>query len=55
MQSMAKLIKGKRQNLKTNALDICMFMYSKIGSENYMSLMNYSLGAEDMQAMGAGM
>ena len=32
MQSMVKLIKGKRKNLKTNALDICMFIYNKVGS-----------------------
>lgn len=55
MQCMAKLIKGKRENLKINALDICMFIYSQIGSDNYLNLMNYSLQPEDVQAMGVAM
>lgn len=42
-QSMMALIRGKRQNLRNNALDICMFIYGQIGSENYLSLMNYAL------------
>ena len=55
MQCIIKLIKGKRENLKINALDICMFVYSQIGSDNYLNLMNYSLQPEDVQAMGVAM
>lgn len=55
MQSMQKLIKGKRESLKTNGLDICMFIYSQIGSENYLNLMNYSLPPEDIVIMGNSM
>ena len=32
-----------------------MFIYSQIGSENYLNLMNYSLPPEDIQIMGSSM
>jgi len=32
MKGMSLLINGKRNNMKTSALDICMFIYNQIGS-----------------------
>ena len=55
MYSMMNLINGNRKNLKNNALDICMFIFSQIGSENYVSLMNYSLSPPDVQIMSSAM
>lgn len=55
MNELVKLIKGKRQNLKNSSLDICMAIYGQIGSENYLTLMNFALENEDIQAMGMGM
>lgn len=46
MKNLAGLIDGKRQNLRNQGLDICLFIYNLIGSENYLSLMNYSLKPE---------
>ena len=43
MKGMSLLINGKRNNLKTSALDVCIFIFNQIGSENYLQLMNYSL------------
>ncbi len=43
MKGMSYLIRGKRNNTKTNALEICLFIYNQIGNENYLQLMNYSL------------
>ena len=55
MQSLIILIKGKRENLKTSALDVCMFIYGQIGADNYMNLMQYSFQNEDIQIMGNAM
>jgi hypothetical protein len=46
MKGMSALINGKRNNMKNGALDICLFIYNQIGSENYLQLMNYSLGQD---------
>lgn len=55
MVSLSKLIEGKRQNLKNSSLDICIFIYNLMGSENYLNLMNYSLLPDQVQAMGNAM
>jgi hypothetical protein len=55
MKNLYSLIDGKRQNLRNQGLDICLYMYNLMGSENYLSLMNYSLKAEEVQAMGQSM
>lgn len=49
------LVDGKRQNLRNQGLDICLYIYNLIGSENYLSLMNYSLKPEEVQNMGQSM
>jgi hypothetical protein len=46
MRGMSFLINGKRNNMKTYALDICLTIFSQIGSENYLQLMNYSLSEQ---------
>jgi len=46
MKGMSALINGKRNNMKNGALDICLFIYNQIGSENYLQLINYSLGQD---------
>jgi len=46
MRNIFSLVDGKRQNLRTQSLDICLQIYNGIGSENYLSLMNYSLKQE---------
>lgn len=46
MKGMYFLINGKRNNMKTGALDICIFIYNQIGSENYLQLMNFSLAQD---------
>jgi hypothetical protein len=43
MQGMSYLINGKRNNMRTIALDVCTFIFNQIGSENYLQLMNFSL------------
>lgn len=43
MKNLSGLVDGKRQNLRNQGLDICLFIYTTIGSENYVSLMNYAL------------
>ena len=43
MKSLSCLVDGKRQNLRNSALDICMFICESIGSDNYLSLMNFCL------------
>lgn len=55
MKNLYALIDGKRQNLKNQGLDICLYVYNLLGSENYLSLMNYSLKPEEVQAMGMAM
>jgi hypothetical protein len=32
MKALSLLIEGKRNNLRTNALDICLFIFNQIGS-----------------------
>ena len=46
MNSLETLIEGKRQNMQKQALDICMFLYNVLGSENYLYLMNFALKPE---------
>lgn len=55
MKGMHFLINGKRNNMKTGALDICLFIYNQIGSENYLQLMNYSLNQDEVLSMGQAM
>lgn len=55
MKGMYFLINGKRNNMKTGALDICIFIYNQIGSENYLQLMNYSLSQDEVANMGQAM
>ena len=43
MKCLASLIDGKRKNLKTSALDICIFACNAIGGENYLKLMQFCL------------
>ena len=43
MRGMSLLVNGKRNDFRTNALDICLYIYNQIGAENYLQLMNYSL------------
>ena len=46
MKGMSILVNGKRNNMKTSALDVCVFIFNQIGSENYLQLMDYSLAPE---------
>lgn len=55
MKNLFTVIDGKRQNLKNSGLDICLYIYNLLGSQNYMSLMNYSLKPEEVQAMAMAM
>lgn len=55
MKGMSYLIHGKRNNMKTSALDVCLFIFNNIGSENYLQLMNYSLDPQDVKDMGEAM
>lgn len=55
MKNLSGLVEGKRQNLRNQGLDICLYIYNLIGSENYLSLMNYSLKSEEVNSMGASM
>lgn len=55
MKNLYGLIDGKRQNLRNQGLDICLYIYSLIGSENYLSLMSYSLKPEEVHMMGQSM
>lgn len=43
MKALDYHIGGKRQDLKNICLDICIDVYSSIGNENFVNLMNYSL------------
>ena len=52
MKGMSYLIKGKRNNMKTSALDVCLFIFNNIGSENYLQLMNFSLDPQQVKEMG---
>jgi hypothetical protein len=55
MKNLFTLTDSKRQNLRNQGLDICLYIYQLLGSENYLSLMNYSLKPEEVQAMGQSM
>lgn len=55
MRGMSLLINGKRNNMRTSALDICLFIYAQIGAENYLQLMNYSLPENEVNLMGQAM
>ncbi len=54
-KGMSLHINGKRNNMKTSALDVCMFVFSQIGSENYIQLMNYSLNQQEIMTMTQAM
>jgi len=41
--------------MKTSALDVCIFIYTQIGSENYLQLMNYSLQENQVGEMTQAM
>ena len=49
------MIIGKRNTIKTSALDVCIFIYTQIGSENYLQLMNYSLQENQVNDMTQAM
>ena len=49
------MIIGKRNTIKTSALDVCIFIYTQIGSENYLQLMNYSLKENQVHDMTQAM
>lgn len=55
MRGLDLLINGKRNSMKTCALDICIQIYTAIGSENYLQLMNYSLDQNQVNSMGQAM
>lgn len=48
MKGMSFLINGKRNNMKTSALDVCIFICNQIGSENYIQLSNYALSEQEV-------
>jgi hypothetical protein len=49
MKALTVMIDGKRQNTKNWALEICMYVFNLIGSQNYLSLMTYVLTQEEIQ------
>lgn len=51
MKGMSFLINGKRNNMKTSALDVCIFICNQIGSENYIQLSNYALNEQEVISM----
>lgn len=51
IRGMHLLVEGKRNNMKTSALDVLMFIANQIGSENFMQLLNYSLSEDDVKAV----
>lgn len=55
MKGMSYLINGKRNNMKTSALDVCLFIFNNIGSENYLQLMNFALDPQQVKEMGEAM
>jgi len=55
MKSLSHLVDGKRQNLRNSALDICMFICESIGSDNYLTLMNFCLKEDEVRSMGTSM
>lgn len=54
-KSLSFLINGKRNSMRTNALDICVFLVGQIGVENYLQLMDFSLAHEEKEAMKQAM
>ena len=55
MRGMHYLINGKRNTMKISALDVCLYIFNQIGSENYLQLMNYSLQEHEVAEMGQAM
>ena len=55
MRGMSFLSNGKNNGMKTSALDVCVFIYNQIGSENFLQLLNYSLSQEEVNNMGQAM
>lgn len=55
MKGLTFLINGKRNNMRNTSLDICMFIFGQIGSENYVQLMNYALDEQEVAAMTQAM
>ena len=55
MKGMSLLINGKRNNMRTSALDVCIYMCTQIGSENFLQLLNYSLSQPEVMTVGQAM
>lgn len=51
MKALTFLLDGKRQNTKNWALEICMYVFNLIGSQNYLNLMVYVLTPEEVQVI----
>ena len=49
MKALTALIVGKRQNLMNMALEICMYVFRLVGSNNYYNLMVCTLDTEEVQ------
>lgn len=54
-KALSFLINGKRNTMRINALDICVFLVGQMGVENYLHLMEFSLGSEEKEAMKQAM
>ena len=55
MKGMSFLINGKRNNMKTSALDVCIFICNQIGAENYIQLMEFSITQQEVATMSQAM
>jgi hypothetical protein len=55
MKGMSLLISGKRNNMRTSALDVCIYICTQIGSENFLQLLNYSLSQLEVTTVGQAM
>jgi hypothetical protein len=55
MKGMSLLIGGKRNNMRTSALDVCIYICTQIGSENFLQLLNYSLPQQEVMTVGQAM
>lgn len=55
MKGMSLLINGKRNNMRTSALDVCIYICNQIGSENFLQLLNYSLPQPEVMTVAQAM
>jgi hypothetical protein len=55
MRSLMFTIDGKRQTLRTQILDICIFICEAITSGNYLQLMQFCLKEDEVKTMGMAM